>query len=81
MKRVIAVAGIASLAVSAHAYSIKHSYSAPGNATEYYGQCSDGTQLMVVEDANGQFSYKGPAGKGKVSNGSLDSAAKAACGE
>lgn len=81
MRRVFAVAAVALLAVSAQAYNIKHSYSAPGNATEYYGQCSDGTQLMVVEDANGKFSYEGPAGQGVVNNGSLDAAAKAACGE
>ncbi len=83
MRRVFALAVLAAMALTpgAHAYNIKHSYSAPGNATEYYGQCSNGAQLMVVEQANGQFSYEGPAGEGTVKNGNLDAAAKAACGE
>lgn len=83
MTRVSALAAAVSLAFTAgaHAYNIKHSYSAPGNATEYYGQCSNGDQLMVTENADGRFSYEGPAGEGTVSNGNLDSAAKAACGE
>lgn len=78
---VLVSAGALVLTASAHAYNIKHSYSAPGNATEYYGQCSNGDQLMVTENADGRFSYEGPAGAGTVQNGNLDLAAKAACGE
>lgn len=83
MRRVFALAAMASLAFSAgaHAYSIKHSYSAPGNATEYYGSCSNGAQMMVVENADGRFTYEGPSGEGSVNNGNLDKAARAACGE
>ncbi len=83
MRRVFALAAMASLACSAgaHAYNIKHSYSAPENATEYYGQCSNGAQMMVVENADGRFTYEGPAGEGSVNNGNLDKAARAACGE
>jgi hypothetical protein len=72
---------MASLTFSAHAYNIKHSYSTPSNATEYYGQCSNGGQLKVVEDRDGRFSYDGPAGRGTINSRSLDAAAKAACGE
>lgn len=83
MKRVFATFATASLlwVASAHAYNIKHSYSAPGNATEYYGLCANGAQMMLVEKADGRFSYEGPAGVGTVATGGLDSAAKAACGE
>ncbi len=82
MKRVFALAAVASIALTtgAHAYSIKHSYSAPGNATEFYGQCSSGAEMVLVKRADGQFAYQGPAGEGTLS-GSLDAAAKAACGE
>ena len=82
MKRVFALAAVASFAFTAgaHAYSIKHSYSAPGNATEFYGQCSNGSEMMLVENADGNFRYEGPAGEG-TTRGGLDAAAKAACGE
>lgn len=83
MKRVFAAIAAGSLlwVASAQAYNIKHSYSAPGNATEYYGLCSNGQHLMVVERADGDYRYEGPAGEGTVKDGNLDSAAKAACGE
>ncbi|MFK8017978.1 MAG: hypothetical protein AB8G17_21335 [Gammaproteobacteria bacterium] len=84
MRRVFALAAVASIACTAgaHAYNIKHSYSAPGNATEFYGQCSNGKEMMLVKGADGRFSYEGPQGKGTLNGGgSLDAAAKAACGE
>lgn len=83
MKKVFAMLATATLlaASGAQAYNIKHSYSAPGDATEYYGQCANGAMLMIVESADGRFRYEGPAGEGVDPKGSLDSAAKAACGE
>lgn len=83
MKIVFAAIAAASIlwVASAQAYNIKHSYSGPGNATEYYGLCSNGAQLKVVERPDGNYAYAGPAGEGTVKGGNLDAAAKAACGE
>ena len=83
MKYVFATLASAALlcASGAQAYNINHSYSAPGNATEYYGKCGNGAMLLVVESSDGRFRYEGPAGEGIDPKGNLDSAAKAACGE
>jgi len=35
----------------------------------------------ITENADGSWSYDGPAGKGKVKKGSDDAAARKACGE
>ena len=69
------------VAPAASAYSIKHSYSAAGNATEYHGKCASGDRVLVVEQSNGSWKYEGPAGDGIVPNGDLDKVAKKACGE
>lgn len=65
---------------SASAYEIKHGYSVT-DGMEYYGVCDNGKDLMVMENFKGGVSvYEGPAGKGKV-KGSMDEAARKACGE
>lgn len=83
MKRVIVALPIAFLftVTSAFAYNINHSYSAPGNATEYYGSCANGDQIIIIEKADGRYAYSGPAGKGTLKEGDLDIAARTACGE
>ena len=35
------------ISTSAFAYNINHSYSAPGNSTEYYGSCANGDQIII----------------------------------
>ena len=69
------------LAPVAQAYSIKHSYRGAGNSTEYHGMCANGTQMVMVEQPNGDWKYEGPAGDGTLSNGDLDKVARKACGE
>jgi len=65
---------------SAFAYKIKHGYSV-ANGMEYYGKCDTGEDVMVYEDfKSGESMYKGPKGEGKV-KGSMDAAARKACGE
>ncbi|MEM7082450.1 MAG: hypothetical protein AAF465_06920 [Pseudomonadota bacterium] len=83
MKKMVAVllSGTLLLAPAASAYSIKHSYSAAGNATEYHGQCANGEAIVMVEKANGVWSYEGPRGDGTVEDGDLDQVARKACGE
>ncbi len=65
---------------SASAYQIKHGYSVT-DGMEYYGVCDNGKELQVVENFKAGIStYSGPSGKGKV-KGSMDEAARKACGE
>ncbi len=83
MKKMLAVliGGMLLLAPAASAYSIKHSYTGAGNATEYYGMCANGEEIVMVEKANGVWSYKGPGGDGTMEGGNLDAVARKACGE
>ncbi|MFK8028855.1 MAG: hypothetical protein AB8G18_01330 [Gammaproteobacteria bacterium] len=83
MKKMLAVliGGMLLLAPAANAYSIKHSYSAAGNATEYHGMCASGEEIVMIEKANGAWSYEGPSGDGTVQSGDLDKVARKACGE
>jgi len=63
------------------AYEIKHGYSADNGMT-YYGVCENGKDLVVLETTDGKFVYEGPASKGVIKkDGSLDVAARKACGE
>lgn len=83
MKKMLAVilGGSLMLAPAAGAYNIKHSYTGAGNSTEYYGSCANGEQVVMIERANGQWDYEGPAGDGTVKDGDLDEVARKACGE
>ncbi len=83
MKKLVSVLLGASLLMvpAAGAYSINHSYSAAGDATEYHGLCANGDRVVVVEKANGSWKYKGPTGDGTANSGDLDKIARKACGE
>ena len=78
-ERLAAVAAALVFSGSAYAYSITHSYSG-GQNTEYYGACESGELFVLVDAGNEVFSYEGPAGSGEV-RGTMDTAARAACGE
>jgi len=71
--------GIVGMSVSA--YEIKHGYPAESGMT-YYGVCQNGKDLVVLEKEDGQFVYEGPSSKGVLkTDGTLDKAARKACGE
>ena len=67
------------VASTAYGYSITHSYSG-GQNTEYYGACENGEMFVLVDAGNETFNYEGPAGSGEI-RGSMDAAARTACGE
>ena len=77
----VLIGGMLLLAPAASAYSIKHSYTGAGDATEYYGMCANGEEVVMVEKANGVWSYEGPDGDGTMKGGNLDTVARKACGE